>query len=341
LDLFHRHLNYRYAILCDRYLNLSPPLAYQRLMRRLISASLVQQKLRTWVEQSHDRQQFLMTALQEVVHGMLEHNAYLQEQCIWVQHCTDSPHLRHLFVFASLEEYALRPIRNQPLISLRILTHLIREQRGGITQVPAHELVQLVPEHAVLSTDEPEYQNYEYHNRFDTPAIEQHEDPLAEQDRNYCRHKVQREFELYLNQELGEIAVTWLRLYLQGHSQEKTAELLGIPIKQLYRLREKISYHAIKAFSVRVKPELVAEWLNTSLQEHNLGLTPSQWEHFWQTLTPQQHLILGALKKGLSLETIAAQYHLKRSQVNAEWGRLYLAAQRLRNQEEEMEQVHY
>lgn len=335
LGLFQRHLEYRYTVLCQRYLNLAPPLAYQRLMRRLIGASFVQQKLRICIEQSRDRQRSLMRALEEVVQEMLEHDTYLKEQCIWTQRCTPSPRLRPLLLFANIEEYALRPIRNQPLIARRMLTYLANAEQGGVTQLPDDGSIYIISDRNPLDIDDLEYQSY-----FDGPPIDQYEDPLLEEDQHYSRRKVQREFELYLSEELGEIAVNWLRLYLQGYSQEKAAERLGVPLKQLYRLREKISYHAIKVFSLWVQPDLVAEWLNTSLHDYNLGLTPGQWERFWQTLTPRQHLILKELKKGLSLETIAVQHHLKRNQVNAEWGRLYLAAQRLRNQEEELEQVH-
>lgn len=329
LYLFQIHLNYRYRILRERHLSLAPSLAYQRLMRRLISATLIRQKLRTWIEQSRDRQRSLMIVLQEVVQGMLGCDTYLQEQCAWVQQCTPSPRLRHLLLFASLEEYALRPIRNQPLIFLRITSYMSRSQREGVTQVPLQGFIHLVSD---VLANELEYQSY-----FDATALDRYEDPLVTIDRNRSRYAVQQEFEVYLHQKFGEVAVAWLRLYLQGCSQEKASEILGVPLKQLYRLREKISYHATKVFGLRVQPDLVAEWLNTSLQEYNLGLTPGQWERFWETLTPQQHLILGALKKGLSLETIAVQYHLKRNQVNAEWGRLYLAAQEFRNQETEMD----
>jgi hypothetical protein len=34
-----------------------------------------------------------------------------------------------------------------------------------------------------------------------------------------------------------------------------------VPIKQVYRLREKVTYHAVKVFGVKQQPELVAEWL--------------------------------------------------------------------------------
>jgi DNA-binding transcriptional regulator LsrR (DeoR family) len=58
------------------------------------------------------------------------------------------------------------------------------------------------------------------------------------------------------------MAASWLQLYLQGITQEAIAEKLNIPIKQVYRLREKVSYHALKVFSAKHNPELVAEWLS-------------------------------------------------------------------------------
>lgn len=335
LYVFRVHLHYRYRILRDRHLKLSPTVAYQRMMRRFVSITLIRQKLRIWIEQSRDRQCSLLERLQDVVQGMLEHDVYLQEQCAWAQECTSSPLLRQLLLFASLEEYALRPIRNCPLIFLRLATHLKQAQRSGVTQVPCNEFIHLISDWDDLLVDEGDSYSYA-----DPLTIDGYEDPLVAEDLQHCRFQVQRELEVYLGQELGDVAVKWLRLYLQGCSQEKAAQLLGVPLKQLYRLREKISYHAVKVFGLWVKPELVADWLDTSLQDHNLGLTPGQWEQFRETLTPQQHLILRELKQGLSLETIAVQYRLKRNQVKAEWGRIYLAAQHLRNQDIDIEFVH-
>ncbi|BAS56702.1 hypothetical protein NIES2135_39820 [Leptolyngbya boryana NIES-2135] len=37
--------------------------------------------------------------------------------------------------------------------------------------------------------------------------------------------------------------------------------MLDMPIKQVYRLREKVNYHAVRVFAQKSQPELVTEWL--------------------------------------------------------------------------------
>jgi DNA-binding CsgD family transcriptional regulator len=123
---------------------------------------------------------------------------------------------------------------------------------------------------------------------------------------------VRQEFEHYLAEKVDPLAVEWLRLYLQGHSQEAIAKTLDLPIKQIYRLREKINYHAVKIFALKSRPELVASWLKTSLQEHNMGLTPDRWQEFWQGLTPLQQKIIDRLKEGKTIDEIAQKLHLKK-----------------------------
>jgi DNA-binding CsgD family transcriptional regulator len=59
------------------------------------------------------------------------------------------------------------------------------------------------------------------------------------------------------------LAAEWLRLYLQGQTQEAIAQTLDIPVKQVYRLREKITYHAVRVFATKDQPELVASWLGS------------------------------------------------------------------------------
>ncbi|MFM6450812.1 MAG: hypothetical protein ACKPH7_03275, partial [Planktothrix sp.] len=79
-------------------------------------------------------------------------------------------------------------------------------------------------------------------------------------------------------------------------------------------------------------PELVTNWLGTSLSEHRLGLTSQQWQEFWQGLTPTQQEILERLKAGETLETIAKTLKVKVTQIQTEWTKMYLKAQDLRNQ---------
>ena len=318
-------MNYRFRILTERYLLASPDKGYQLLLRRLASVTQIRNKVTALIEQSRDRQRTVINLLEEVIQEMLEGDRYLQQQCAWIYHCTHLPQLRTALLFTCIEEYGLRPVANQSLIVCRIFNHLKRSQRGGVTQVPSREIIHLLSEQVSGAEDDVLHLS-------DREAIVQYEDEQSALDLNVQRRKVQQDFELYLAQELGEMAIEWFRLYLQGYAQETIAQKLKVPIKQVYRLREKVSYHAIRIFGLRVQPQLVAEWLGTSLQNHSLGLTPTQWAIYWETLTPPQQLILEQLKDGATFETIAKSQGMTVNQVTAEWGRLYLAAQHLRSE---------
>jgi DNA-binding NarL/FixJ family response regulator len=207
----------------------------------------------------------------------------------------------------------------------RFVNYLRRSQRGGLTQVPSGDWVRLVSEQILLDDkDEPI-------SLLDEQAMNDYQETQAWEDRQTQRQIVQAEFENYLTAQVDPLASQWLRLYLQGRSQEAIAEALNMPIKQIYRLREKVSYHAIRVFAVKQSPELVASWLETSLKEHSLGLTPAQWEQYWQNLTDDQRHLIESLKAGKSVEAIASELKLKTNQVIGEWSKLYLAAQSLRN----------
>ena len=122
-----------------------------------------------------------------------------------------------------------------------------------------------------------------------------------------------------------------LRLYLIGKTPEEIAQQLEMDIKQVYRLREKISYHAIKVFAVKSQPEMVAEWLKTSLQDNSMGLTVSQWQDFNAGLDAKQQRIMAGMKAGEAAELIAKDLGLKTNQVVSEWSQIYLAAQEIRS----------
>ena len=325
LAIAQQAMDYRYRILVQRYLGVAPDRAYQKLLQRLSSLFLIRNKIRTWVSLSRDRHRTVMDVLQEVVQELLQSDRYMQQQIAWIAQCTRSSVLRNVLLLASLEEYCLRPIRNQPLLVYRFVNYLRRSQRGGMTQVPGGELVRLVSEE--IAPDDAENPI----SLLDNQAVAQYQEEQEWEERQRLRNGVQQEFEAYLVENVDPLAARWLQLHLQGRSQESIAKLLGVPIKQVYRLREKISYHAVRVFALKGQPELVASWLETSLQEHSLGLTPEQWQQFWETLTPVQQLLLEHLKEGQNPEAIAKELNLKTHQVMGEWGKLYLAAQALRN----------
>jgi DNA-binding CsgD family transcriptional regulator len=165
----------------------------------------------------------------------------------------------------------------------------------------------------------------------DRQVLENYQEQQDWEETQVLRSQVKDQMLAYLEENLGVEAKEWLRLYLLGKTPEEIAQQLNIDIKQIYRLREKISYHAVKVFAVKSQPEIVAEWLKTSLNENSLGLTLGQWQTLEENLTPPQMEILTGVRAGHAIEAIAKQLGLKTNQVVGEWSQIYLAAQELRN----------
>ncbi|MEA5507206.1 HetZ-related protein 2 [Halotia wernerae UHCC 0503] len=326
LDIAKQAMEYRWRILRQRYLGIGRERAYRNLINRLGSIVSLRSKIQTWVSLSRDRQRSVMDVLQEVLQELLQNDTYMQQQMACIAELTTDRRLKDTLLFASIEEYALRPVRNQPLLAYRFVNYLRRTQRGGLTQVPGSDLVRLVSEE-ILTDDENRV------NLVDNQAIAEYQEAQQLEEQQALRQTVQKEFADYLQANLGAEAVEWLRLYLQGKSQDEIAKKLNKPIKEIYRLREKISYHAVRVFALKGKPELVDNWLSISLQENNLGLTQRQWQKLYEKLTPVGRQILDLRKAGESIEAAAQQLQLKTHQAMGEWTKVYLAAQSLRIQE--------
>ena len=317
-------VEYRYRILRERYWGIPPERAYQKLVQRLGSLFLIRSKVRTWISLSRDRHRTVVDVLQEVIQEMLQSDGHLRRQVAWISQCTVDLRLRNILTFASVEEYCLRPIRNQPLLVYRFVNYLRRSQKGGMTQVPSGDLVRLVSED--VSSDEEDNSL----SLLDFQAVTNYQEQQTWEEQQAIRDQVKQKFATYLGEHVDATATEWLELYLQGHTQEVIAQRLNLPIRQVYRLREKVSYHAIRVFTLKDQPDLIFSWLKTSLKEHNLGLTPSQWEEYWERLAPDQQQLLEQLKAGKTIEGIARELNVKPKQVMGEWAKLYLAAQELR-----------
>ena len=314
-----------YRILGQRYLDVPPERAYRNLMQRLSGLVVLRQKIRAWVNTSRDRQRSVIDVLQEVVQEMLNSDRYLQQRMASIAQCTKNSHLRNSLLLASVEEYCVRPVRNQPLLVYRFVNYLRRTQRGGLTQVPVKEWIKLISEDISPGDTEDRV------SILDAVVTSGYQNAEDMEQQHQLRSKVQQEFEKYLAEKVDQKAAEWLKLYLRGNSQDEIARSLDMPVKQVYRLREKVSYHAIRVFALKQKPELVASWLEISLNEHSLGLTSSQWQKYWQNLNSEQRHLIEGLKSGASIEEIAKQLNLKTNQILSEWSKLYLAAQSLRN----------
>ncbi|MEM6254348.1 MAG: HetZ-related protein 2 [Cyanobacteria bacterium P01_D01_bin.156] len=324
LNIATQAMDYRYRIFLSTYWGLPPDRAYQTLMRKLGGLFLVRSKIRTWIALSRDRQRQVKDVLQEIIQEMLQSDRHLRAQLGLIAQCTQRPQLRNLLTMATIEEYCLRPIRNQPLIVYRFVNYLRRSQRGGMTQVPGAQLIQLISEE--IGTDETDSTI----SLFDVQAVSTYEEKQDFDETQRARQSVKDSFTSYLHEALGETATQWLELHLQGYTQDSIAKQMELSVKQVYRLREKISYHAIRIFTLKEQPELVSHWLKTTLTDHNLGLTSSQWETYWQTLEPSQQQLLSELRGGKDIDEIAQKLGCKSKQVMSEWAKLYLTAQDLR-----------
>lgn len=327
LAVAQQAMEYRFRILQQRYLGVHPERAHNQLIQRLSGLFLIRSRIRTWVALSRDRKRTVVDVLQEVIQELIQSDSYIRQQMGWISRCTTNGRLRNALMLTSIEEYCLRPIRNQPLLAYRFVNYLRRSQRGGMTQVPTGELIRLVSEE--ITPDEAENPV----SLLDAQAMTQYQDAQAWEEQQAMRDKVLEEFSAYLTQEVEPAAADWLRLHLQGQSQEAIAQALGLSVTQVYRLREKISYHAIRVFGFKHQSDLVGAWLGTSLAEHNLGLTPEQWQAFEKSLTPPQPTVLEMLKAGQTTEQIGKALGLRANQVTGEWSKIYLLAQKFRNLE--------
>ena len=253
-------MDYRYRILQQRYLDVGPERAYKSLIQRLGSLSLIRNKIRTGIALSRDRQRSVVDVLQEVIQELLQHDTYMQQQILWIAKSTSDSRLRNALLLASTEEYCLRPIRNQPLLSYRFVNYLRRSQRAGMTQVPANDFIRVVSEEVAPDDSEGSV------SLLDSQAVAQYQDAQTAEEQQELRDAVKQRFEAYLTEKIGPTAAQWLRLYLQGQSQEAIAQDMGLPVKQVYRLREKINYHAVRVFASKSNQELVTSWLGNQTE---------------------------------------------------------------------------
>lgn len=325
LEIAKQAIEYRWRILQKRYLGMSREKAYCQLINRLGSVVTIRNKIQSWISLSRDRQRTVVDVLQEVLQELLQSDSYIQQQMSQINALTTDKRLRDMLLFASIEEYCLRPVRNQPILMYRFVNYLRRIQRGGLTQLPTGELVKLVSQEIITENNDHPV------SLIDHQAIAQYEEIEYLEEQQANRQLVQEEFAEYLLANIGQLAVDWLQLYLQGKSQEQIAKQLNKPIKQVYRLREKISYHAVRIFAIKHQPELVDNWLSASLKEDNLGLTATEWQQLQEQLTPLARQVLKLCKAGNSMEEIAQKLQCKTNQVLSEWTKIYLAAQKLRS----------
>ena len=234
LEIVQQGMAYRYRILKQRYLGVTSQQAYRHLIDRLGSLVALRNKIRTWIAYSRDRTANVVDVLQEFIPELLQRDRYMKQQIDWIALCTNDPRLRQALLFAALEEYSLRPIHNQPLLYYRFINFMRRNSQGGVTQVPKATSIKMVLED--ISTQDSESPL----SLLTAQAIAQYYDQQALEEQQLLRNEVKQKLSRYLANKLEPVAVQWLQLYLQGQSPKAIAERLNLPVKEVYRLREKV-----------------------------------------------------------------------------------------------------
>lgn len=242
IKLIQQGMAYRYRILQNRYLGQAPERGYRRLMTRLCSLAVLQNKIRMTIALSRDRYRQTSEVLQEFLQDLLQRDSYLQQQMTAIAKCTDDIRLRHALLFTTIEEYCLRPVRSQPLVVYRFINYMRRLSPGGVTQVPKSGEIRIVFAHIPTEDSDRTF------SLLDAQAIEQDREQQEAVEQQQQREEIKQQLSKYLEQKLGHLAVEWLNLYLQGQSPQAIASQLNLTAKDIYRLREKVCYHATKLF---------------------------------------------------------------------------------------------
>lgn len=224
----YQHLDYRYGILRQRYLDVEPKIAYSRLVQRL-RALVIPPRMKSWAAHSCERQQEVAALIYKTISTVLLEASYIKKQKAWIEQCTSSFSLRNALLLASLEEYALQPIGNRPRIVYCTLAVLQQQKQAS------KDLFCLLSEEMNLA-------------EIDIQAISKQETLDWEQQQTQ-RIALQQAFERYLTAEVGELATRWLRLHLQGHPQRAIAATLHLTEQQIARLQEEVYHHARQWFN--------------------------------------------------------------------------------------------
>lgn len=96
----------------------------------------------------------------------------------------------------------------------------------------------------------------------DTSTVESSIGDIDQEPASNLQEVSQQEFEAYLvARGVNSQAIEWLRLYLRGLSQDAIAGALNATIKQVYRLREQITYHATRAYVSNQLSHNTNQWL--------------------------------------------------------------------------------
>ncbi|NJN30114.1 MAG: hypothetical protein HC824_06475 [Synechococcales cyanobacterium RM1_1_8] len=149
------------------------------------------------------------------------------------------------------------------------------------------------------------------------------------------RDRVLHQLIEYLRSEGHEDCIDYLALRMQDLPAPEIDDILGLSSRQRDYLQQRFKYH-VERFARLHNWELVHNWLGADLNQ-NLGLTPSDWEAFYDTLTDDEQRLVD-LKRQQRSETpsltdaqIGKLLGCTPKQVEKRWAKLLALAWKARN----------
>lgn len=125
LETMMTRIDYRYRILQQRYLAVTPSQAYGNLINRL--GSLMMRY--TQASLGQDQQRVIAQTLPKVLQESLR-DCHIQEQITLINQCTQDKTLQDALLLSSLEEYFLQAIGSQPLLFYKLIKFLSNSKQN-------------------------------------------------------------------------------------------------------------------------------------------------------------------------------------------------------------------
>lgn len=154
-------------------------------------------------------------------------------------------------------------------------------------------------------------------------------DPDSLSAEDSLRETVIQELMTYLQNRDQQDCADYFALRLQDLPTAEIEAILGLTPRERDYLQQRFKYHLIR-FALSHRWELVHEWLEADL-DHNLGLSPSQWQTFQQKIGPEQVKLLELKQQNLPEAQIAQALGCTLNQVQKRWFKLLEVAWEIRN----------
>ena len=170
---------------------------------------------------------------------------------------------------------------------------------------------------------------------WNNPTLQQLRSLMVEKDEGNMafdanlRETIINEVIQYLEERQQKDCADYFVLRLRDLSASDIEKILGLTSRQRDYLQQRFKYHLIR-FALSHRWELVHQWLEADL-EHNLGLTPHQWDLFVSKLTPQQAQLLKLKQQELPTPDIAYTLSVTVTQLEKQWLKVLELAWGIRN----------